>query len=169
MPRGIVVFVRYVDWINKYVCRFAMYLIFVMLGVLLYSSIAKTFFAPPLWTLETAQFTMAAYYLLGGAYSMQTQSHVRMDLFYGSWSPRRKATMDVMTILLLILYLIFLLYGGLSSLEYAVKYGEESYSAWAPPMAPIKAIMCFGIFLMLLQAIATFFKDLAAALGRPAP
>lgn len=169
MPRALVVFIRYVDWISKYVGRFAMYLIFVMLGVLLYSSFAKTFLAPPLWTLETAQFTMAAYYLLGGAYSMQTQSHVRMDLFYGSWSPRRKAAMDVMTILLLIFYLIFLLYGGLSSLEYALKYGEESYSAWAPRMAPIKAVMCFGIFLMLLQAIATFFKDLAAALGRPMP
>jgi TRAP-type mannitol/chloroaromatic compound transport system permease small subunit len=32
-------------------------------------------------------------------------------------------------------------------------------------MAPIKIIMTFGIALMLLQAIATFFKDLARAKG----
>jgi TRAP-type mannitol/chloroaromatic compound transport system permease small subunit len=32
-------------------------------------------------------------------------------------------------------------------------------------MAPIKIVMCFGIALMLLQAISTFFKDLYAARG----
>ena len=29
-----------------------------------------------------AQFLLAAYYLLGGAYSMQLDAHVRMDLLY---------------------------------------------------------------------------------------
>jgi hypothetical protein len=32
-------------------------------------------------------------------------------------------------------------------------------------MAPIKIIMGTGVLLMLLQAIATFFKDLATARG----
>jgi flagellar biosynthesis protein FliR len=32
-------------------------------------------------------------------------------------------------------------------------------------MAPIKIIMGIGILLMLLQTIATFFKDLAKARG----
>jgi hypothetical protein len=32
-------------------------------------------------------------------------------------------------------------------------------------MAPIKIIMGVGVLLMLLQAIATFFKDLAKARG----
>ncbi len=32
-------------------------------------------------------------------------------------------------------------------------------------MAPVKIIMSFGITLMLLQAIATFFRDLARARG----
>jgi TRAP-type mannitol/chloroaromatic compound transport system permease small subunit len=138
-----------------------------MIGILLYSSITKTFFVPPLWTLETAQFLMVAYYLLGGAYSMQMDAHVRMDLMYGTWSPRTRAAVDVVTILFLLFYLSLLLYGGYSSTEYALKYTERSYSAWAPMMAPIKIIMCIGIFLMLLQAVAVFFKDLARALGRP--
>jgi len=33
-------------------------------------------------------------------------------------------------------------------------------------MWPIKAVMTLGVLLMLLQAISTFFKDLARALGR---
>ena len=65
------------------------------------------------------------------------------------------------------LQLVFLMVGGLSSTQYALEYGQKNYSSWAPPMAPIKIIMCIGIALMLLQTVAIFFKDLAAALGRP--
>jgi TRAP-type mannitol/chloroaromatic compound transport system permease small subunit len=112
-----------------------------------------------------AQFTLTAYYILGGAYSMQMGEHVRMDLFYGSWSDRTKAWMDAITIFFLIFYLIILLYGGIESTSYALQYGERSPTAWRPQMAPIKIIMCFGIVLMLLQAISTFFKDVAKLRG----
>ena len=63
-------------------------------------------------------------------------------------------------------YLVFLLVGAYSSIEYAVMYGQRNRSAWAPYMAPIKIIMGTGVLLMLLQAIATFFKDLAKARGK---
>ncbi|EJO91571.1 tripartite ATP-independent periplasmic transporter DctQ [Ectopseudomonas mendocina DLHK] len=142
-----------------------MYLIFAMLAVLLYSSISKTFFTPSIWTLESAQFLMVAYFLLGGAYSMQLDAHVRMDLAYSHWSPRTRAVVDAITVFMLIFYLVMLLIGGISSTEYAIEYKETSYSAWSPYMAPIKIVMCFGIALMLLQAIATFFKDFYAARG----
>ncbi len=165
MPKAIRSYVRYVDAVNRVVGRFAMYMIFAMMGLLLYSSISKTFFAPPLWTLEKAQFSMAAYYLLGGAYSMQLGSHVRMDLVYGRWSSKGKGFADSITSFALVFYLVVLLYGGFSSTGYALQYGETSYSSWSPLMAPIKIIMAFGIVLMLLQAIATFFKDLARARG----
>jgi TRAP-type mannitol/chloroaromatic compound transport system permease small subunit len=165
MPRAIKLFVHGVEAMNRVVGRFAMYLIFAILGVLLYSSISKTFFMPAAWTLESAQFLMVAYFLLGGAYSMQLDAHVRMDLFYSRWSPRTRALVDVLTIGFLIFYLVLLLYGGISSTQYALEYDETSYSAWSPPMAPIKIVMCIGIALMLLQAIATLFKDIAAARG----
>lgn len=165
MRKGIRAFVRVVDAFNRRVGRFAMYLIFVMLGVLLYSSLSKTFFTPSIWTLESAQFLMVAYFLLGGAYSMQLDAHVRMDLAYSHWSPRTRAVVDAITVVMLIFYLVMLLIGGVSSTEYALEYQETSYSAWSPYMAPIKLVMCFGILLMLLQAIATFFKDLYAARG----
>lgn len=166
MPKAIVAYVRWVDAVNRVVGRITMYLIFAMIGILLYSSITKAFFIPALWTLEMAQFMMVAYYLLGGGYSMQLDSHVRMDLFYSRWSPKTRAMVDVVTILFLVFYLVFLLYGGLSSTHYALKYDEESYSAWAPKMAPVKIVMCIGIALMLLQAVAVFLRDLAEVTGR---
>ena len=165
MPKAIKTYVRYVDIVNRVVGRFAMYMIFAMMGLLLYSSISKTFFLPSLWTLEMAQFAMAAYYLLGGGYSMQLGSHVRMDLLYGNWSSKIKGFADSITAFCIVFYLSLLLYGAFSSTEYALYYGEKSYSSWAPYMAPIKIVMVFGIILMLLQAIAMFFRDLARARG----
>ena len=165
MSNAIRTYVRYVDSVNRAVGRFAMYLIFAMMAVLLYSSISKTFFVPSLWTLEMAQFSMVAYYLLGGPYSLQLDDHVRMDLLYGSWSTRTRAWVDAFTIVFLLVYLVLLLYGGLSSTHYALEYGERSYSSWRPYMAPIKIIACIGIFLMLLQAFAVLFKDIAKLRG----
>ncbi|MEQ8335183.1 TRAP transporter small permease subunit [Nisaea sp.] len=165
MPKAIRLYVRYVEKVNRAIGRCAMYLIFAMLGVLLYSSFSKTVFLPAHWTLETAQFLMVAYYLLGGSYSMQLGDHVRMDLLYSTWKPRTRSLVDSITVLFLIFYLCLLLYGGYSSTAYAIQYGEQSYSAWAPYMAPVKIVMTFGVFMMLLQALATLFKDIAAARG----
>ena len=195
MPNWIHTYVRVVTAVNYRVGRFAMYLIFVMMGILLWSSISKTFFLPSLWTLEMAQFTMVAYYLLGGPYSMQLGGHVRMDLVYSSWSDKTKAAVDAVTIFALIFYLGVLFYGGVSSTAYSMGYfGGEPFvflkdiivgfltggpsgvgeitgflernpSAWRPVMWPIKTIATTGIFLMLLQAIAVFFKDVAKIRG----
>jgi TRAP-type mannitol/chloroaromatic compound transport system permease small subunit len=165
MPRIVKTYVRLVDSINRYVGRAIMYGIFVMMAILLWSSISKTFFLPSLWTLEMAQFAMVAYYLLGGPYSIQLGSNVRMDLLYGNWTPTRKAWFDAFTVCFLIFYLGVLLYGGISSTSYSLQYGERSATAWRPYMWPIKIIMCVGIFLMLLQAVAEFFKDIARIRG----
>ena len=167
MPDFVKSYVRNVDAFNRRVGRATMYLILVMMGILLYSSLSKTFLLPSMWTLEMAQFVMAAYYLLGGAYSLQMDSHVRMDLVYGRWSPKTKATVDAVTIILLFVYLGFLLYGSISSTTYAFRFNETSYSSWSPYMAPIKVIMTIGIFLTLLQTTSIFLKDLAVAIGRP--
>ena len=168
MPKAVKLYVRYVDALNRTVGRFAMYLIFAMMGVLLYSSISRIlpFDVPVIWVVEVAQMTMAAYYLLGGGYSMQLDSHVRMDLLYGRWSIKRRGFTASVTAFCLVFYLVFLLFGAISSTQYAIEYNQKNYSVWAPPMAPIKVIMTMGIAMMLLQAISMFFKDLARARGK---
>ena len=159
-------YVRVVDPLNRAIGRVVMYGIFVMMGILLWSSISKTFFLPSLWTLEMAQFAMVAYYILGGPYSIQMGSNVRMDLLYGEWTDRRKAQVDAITVLFLITYLVFLLWGGWDSLMYSFQYGgERSPTAWRPYLWPIKTIMVVGIALMLLQAISELFKDILRLKG----
>lgn len=167
MPKAIRIYVRAVDALNRTVGRVVLYLIFAMMGILLYAAISRSLFNVPLiWAVEMAQMTMTAYYILGGAYSLQLDAHVRMDLLYSRWSPKRRAFTDSITVFCMIFYLVILLYGGISSTRYALEYGQKNYSVWAPPMAPIKIIMVIGIAMMLLQGFSIFFKDLAKALDR---
>ena len=159
-------YIRVIDTVNYRIGRIMMYGIFVMMGILLWSSVSKTFFVPSLWTLEMAQFAMVAYYMVGGPYAIQMGSNVRMDLLYGEWSDRRKAQTDAITVLFLIVYLVFLLWGGWESLMYSLSYGgERSPSVWRPYLWPIKSIMVFGIFLMLLQAVSELLKDILRIKG----
>lgn len=165
MPRFIQLYVRVIDAINRFIGRVMMFGIFAMIAVLLWSSISKTFFFPSLWTLETAQFLMVGYYVLGGAYALQMGANVRMDLFYSHWSDRTKAWVDACTVVFLIFFLAVLLYGGIDSTLYSLEYNQRSRTAWRPYIWPIKAVMCVGFVLMILQATAEFFKDVARIRG----
>ncbi|MGM0983830.1 MAG: TRAP transporter small permease subunit [Pseudomonadota bacterium] len=195
MPRAILIYISAIDAMNRFIGRMAMYLIFVLMAVLLWSSASKVFMTPSMWTLETAQFVMVAYFVLGGPYSIQLGSNVRMDLFYGDWSPKTKACVDAITVFFLIFYLGVLLYGGLVSTAYSLGYFgsepfafyldlistfftegpsaageklgfmERSPTAWRPWLWPIKTVLCLGVFLMILQSLAEFFRDIGRLRG----
>ena len=154
-------YIRGIDAMNRRIGRIMMYSIFVLMGVLLWSTVSKAFFVPSLWTLEMAQFVMVGYYILGGPYALQMGANVRMDLFYAELTPRKKAWTDCITVFFLLIYLVILLWGGIESTMYSFKYGgERSPTAWRPYMWPVKVTMCIGITLMLLQAVSELFKDI---------
>jgi len=179
--------IRLIDGFNHRLGRVMMYGILVMMGIMAWSVITKAQGAPALWTLETAQFAMVAYYVLGGPYSMQMGANVRMDLIYGEWSIRRKAWVDLFTVLFLMFYLGVLIYGAAASTAYALgHYGphpfgffwglltgsetldrlEVSRSSWKPVMWPIKAVMLLGFFLMFLQCLSELLKDILRLRGQ---
>jgi TRAP-type mannitol/chloroaromatic compound transport system permease small subunit len=166
MIKAAKIYVRYMDATSRAVGKVVMFLIFGMIAILLYETVSRTVFnRPHIWSVESAQFVMAAYYLLGGGYSLLIGSHVRMDLLYDRWSAKGKAVADVITFFIALLYLVVLTYGGWQGILYAIKYKQVTYSAWAPQVAPIKIIMQIGIVMMLLQLVAEFIKDLAIVKG----
>jgi TRAP-type mannitol/chloroaromatic compound transport system permease small subunit len=117
------------------------------------------------WCIEFAQFTLAAYYFMGGAMTIKDDSHVRMDLFYERLSPRGRAKMDLVTIGCMLFYLSVMLIGSISSLKYAIETGERRFSMWNPSMIPIKALMVACLILMLLQGVSLVFKHIATLRG----
>ena len=166
MPVILITYVRWVEALNYRVGRLAMWGLFALMAVLMWGAIARAGFTPQIWTDEMAQFLLLGYFMLGGAYSLQMGSAVRMDLLYSRWSDRTKAMVDAITIFTLLIYLGVLLWGGIESTQYALEYGERRRGLWRPYMAPIKIVMCVGIVLMILQCTAFLIRDIAKLRGK---
>lgn len=152
-------FVLRVDATNRFVGRLTLYLVFVMMGVLLFSAIMRFFFnSPILWAVEFSEFVLSAYITLGGGFALLMGAHVRMDVFYSKWRWRRQARVDLVTSTFLLIYLGLLFFGCICSAKYSIVFNQHNNSAWGPALAPIKCIMGVGIFLTILQAISETIK-----------
>lgn len=167
MMKPVKIYVKSIDSISAVIGSIIKFLVLLMIAVLAYEAVSRNFFnTSNKWSLEITEFINGTYYLLGGAYVYLIGGHVRMDYFYSEWSQRKKAVFDIITFALSIAYLIWLLFGGLSSSAYALKYNQTNYSAWAPPIAPMKIIATLGVALMLLQNISEIIKDIVIAFGK---
>lgn len=155
------------DSLSRKIGKVVMYLLFVMLGILLGSAVARLGTGNPgIWTVETSQFLLVSYFLLGGGYVLLIDGHVRMDAFYSRWSAKRKALTNVMTFVIFAIFLVTLIIWGTKGSIAAIVLDQTSRTIWSPPLAPIKIIMVTGMVLMLLQGIAEFFKNLAIVRGK---
>lgn len=166
MPPAVRRYLVVVETVNRAVGRAVVWSIFLLMGLLLWSSAARTLLDTPLvWSVELAQFLLVAYFLLGGGWSMLADAHVRMDLLWARWGGRARAFADTLTAVCLLVYLAVMLVGGIGSTHYALSFDQRNYSAWAPPLAPIKIVIVAGLVLMLLQATAIFLRDLGRLRG----
>ena len=168
MPHLIRAYVRIVDKVSDYVGYLAASLIFFMGATLLLDAVTRNVLNVPVhWAIELTQFTLAAYYFMGGPITLKNNEHVRMDLWYANMSERGKAKLDLVTVWCMIFYLGVMLVGSISSLQYAIETNEKRFSMWNPSVIPIKALLTVCLVLMLLQAFALVFKHIATLRGKP--
>jgi TRAP-type mannitol/chloroaromatic compound transport system permease small subunit len=166
MPQAIRAYVRLIDRISDYVGYLAASLIFFMGATLLLDAVTRNVLNIPVhWAIELTQFTLAAYYFMGGPITLKNNEHVRMDLWYANMSERGKAKLDLVTVWCMIFYLAVMLVGSISSLQYAIETNEKRFSMWNPSVIPIKALLTLCLVLMLLQAFSLVFKHIATLRG----
>jgi TRAP-type mannitol/chloroaromatic compound transport system permease small subunit len=115
---------------------------------------------PTIWAYDLSYNMYAGLFVMAGAYALARNAHVRADTVYRLWSPRKKATMD------LILFVIFFLPGVLALTYSGYEYAAESWryhevSVYSPadiPIFPLKTLIpCAGVTL-LVQGIAEAFR-----------
>ncbi|MCB1519098.1 MAG: TRAP transporter small permease subunit [Hyphomicrobiaceae bacterium] len=125
------------------------------------------FGAPTIWAFELGYTLMGVHFLLGGALTLQRQSHVRIDLIYANLSPRGRAMIDLLLFGLLVIPCLYLLS------ERLVVYAMDAYtsgersgnSAWNPPIWPFRAIIATSFILLLLQVVAECLKAIMTLSG----
>lgn len=105
-------------------------------------------------------------FLLGAANVLRLNEHVRVDLFYGNAPQRRKLWIDLLGIPLFLMPSVVVM--GFFSAEFfltSFQSGEQSSNAGGLILWPVKLLLPFGLFLLLLQGISEWIKRLAALQG----
>jgi len=136
-------------------------------GVVLFEVIARfTFNAPTVWAQEVTALTFGVYAILAGGYCLLHQRHIRMDVLWGQLSPRRKAIADLATSGLGFLFIALLLWYSIPYAWHSFQLREASQTVFHAPYYPSKMFLVLGVFLLLLQFVSKFIRDLYIVTGR---
>lgn len=121
-----------------------------------------------IWMQETLTWMHAMVFMLGAAYTLKHDEHVRVDVIYRSLSVRTRAAIDLAgTILFLLPLCGYLVYETLPYVESSVRFGERSREAGGlPALFLLKAIIPLMAVLLTLQGLAVALKCIAE-LRRP--
>ncbi len=159
--------VRVIDSINERIGLSVAWLCLALVLVEAFEVVSRFGFnAPTKWAYETSCMLGGTIYIIGWAYCYLHGAHIRVDLVYSHLSPRGKAIIDVVcAVVFLFPVAVLLLITSIPWTVEAWSIGEVmAKSYWYPPAAPYRTIFTLGIFLLTLQGLAHFSRDLYFAI-----
>lgn len=153
-----------VDVISEWSGRILVSLILAMVGILMCEVVLRYVFgSPTMWAHETATMIYGSYTILGGAYVLLYNEHVRVDILYSRFSKRTKAILDACTFPLALLFCGVLLWKSTIFGWESLSILEHSVTAWSPPIYPWKMTVPIAFLLVVLQGTSNFIRNLALA------
>ncbi len=116
---------------------------------------------------ESVTYMHAIVFMLGAAYTLKHNAHVRVDILYQRCSRRTQAWIDCLgTLLLLLPVSIFIIYASWEYVSDSWAIEESSRnSGGLPGVYLLKSSMVIMAVLLMLQSIAMFLQNLLLALG----
>lgn len=162
--RAITAFMNGITWINEMVGRLVSYLVLAMFVFILLEVFLRYIFnSPTVWTNEFTQLIFGAYGVLAGGYLLIHKGHVNVDLVYSALSIRARAFLDIVTSALFFIFMFALVYFAIDMASESFESRETSFSAWNPPIWPVKVCIAAGAILLTLQGIVKLLQDIAIA------
>lgn len=159
---------RAITRLNRWIGKWASLLVMVIFVLLLADVIMRYVVgAPAIWTAELATLIFGGYAIIGGGYLLAERGHVNVDIFYGHFSPKRKALVDILTWPLFLLFVLVLLWQGYDMAHEAVVDMERNNSMWRPVLWPTKALIPLAAILLLAQGCVRLWSDIRVLTGRP--
>jgi TRAP-type mannitol/chloroaromatic compound transport system permease small subunit len=159
-------FLRYIDSISDWIGKIVSFLILILMGVVLFAVVMRYIVnKPTIWSHETGLYLFGGMVMLGAAYTLRHEGHVRMDAFYGRLSARGRAITDLATFVFFITFVVVLLWKGCDMTWKAIHFMERTESFWSPVIWPSRIVIPVGAFLLLLQGLANFVRDILAVKG----
>ncbi|MBU4611557.1 TRAP transporter small permease subunit [Achromobacter sp. GG226] len=161
MPSLIGWYVRAITRVNRLMFNAVALLVAVIVPVMLYEVVSRYVFGrPTVWGMELATLLFGPYFLLGGPYLLHLGGHVNLDLLHRKLPAAWRRGLDLFNQLVIIAFCVILLYFAAPLAIQAWEFRETSYSAWNPPVWPVKFTIPLAVTLLGLQSIAEFLRIL---------
>jgi TRAP-type mannitol/chloroaromatic compound transport system permease small subunit len=115
--------------------------------------------APTAWIFDASNMIYGTLFMMGGAYTLCQDGHVRGDFFYGSAKPRTQATLDlVLYVLFFMPGVIALTWAGWTYAADSLAIREQTFNADPLPLYPFKAVIPLAGLTVLLQGLAEILR-----------
>lgn len=148
------------DYISTWVGKAFAWLI-VALMLLVVAEVFKRYAlnAPTAWVFDASNMLYGTLFMMGGAYTLAQDGHVRGDFLYGNFKPRTQATID------LVLYIVFFI-PGIAALTWSgwtyfgdsLAINEQTFNADPLPVYPFKFMIPLAGALVLMQGISEIIR-----------
>jgi TRAP-type mannitol/chloroaromatic compound transport system permease small subunit len=153
--------VRVIDTLNNYIGKAFAWLFLPLTYTLVHEVVAtKVFSRPTVWAFDVSYMLYGTVFMMGAAYTLARDGHVRGDMLYRLWPPRVQATIDLsLYVLVYFPAMTAMLVAGWSYAYYSFSINERSLqSPFGPVIWPLKMVIPVTAFLMLLQGVSQVLK-----------
>lgn len=156
-------YIRFADALSAWVAKaFAWCVMVMILGVSYEVFVRYVIRSPTVWAFDVSYIMYGTLFMLGGAYTLSRDAHVRADIFFRLMSPRKQAALEF------VLYFLFFFPGILALIFAGWRYVSRSWryaevSTMSPANIPIyqfKTVIIVAGVLLFLQGIAQVMRCL---------
>ena len=117
-----------------------------------------------IWVQESVVWMHAAVFMLGAAYTLRDEEHVRVDVFYRSMSPRRRAWVDLVGVVIFLLPLCsFLAWNSFDFVtqSWSIREASRESGGLPYPFVPmLKSVLLLMPLAVAMQGVSLFLRSL---------
>ena len=157
--------IKYIDRISEWTGIAASWLVVPLTLLVSYEVVMRYFFNQPSnWGYDVCWMIYGMSFMIGGAYTLLHQGHVRIDIVYNVMPPRAQKIFDAVVYAVFFLFVtIVFTWAGIKFAADAWTAGENlSTSTWKFPSGPIKTVIPVSFFLLSLQSLAELVRSLSS-------
>ena len=115
--------------------------------------------APTVWAYEIGYLLTGSHFLLGMAFTLQANEHIRIDIFSANFAQRTRAVIDLLGYTVTLPLMIWLTYALYQHLATGYLRNEHSgQSAMNLPVWPFRVVFLVAFTLLALQILAEVIK-----------
>ena len=161
-------FVKGINWLNEKIGYGVSWLTAVLVVVVCYDVFSRYLLKSSIVAVQELQWHLfATIFLIGAAYTLKHNGHVRVDVFYTRFSEKAKTIVDfVGSLVFLVPFALVVIWSSQNFVENAIMFNETSPDPGGLPARYIlKGMIPAGFFLLFLQGLALACQSLLKILS----